>query len=276
MTERSGPRTAVLVTCEHGGNRVPARYRSWFAGAQSALDSHRGFDAGALAMAHTLARTLDAELLVTTVSRLVVELNRSLCHPQLFSRFTQSAPQSVRAEIFERYYVPYWRAAHASVARAVRRNRCVVHIGAHSFTPVLDGDVRRADIGLLYDPKRPCEVALCAAWRNAIRDRAPQWKVRRNYPYAGASDGLTTALRRTFPPSRYLGLELEINQRLPLGGGPAWQAMRRTIAEALAEALASAAEPTGRRTAGTQPRRGRSNETSDIALRAGRSPRERS
>jgi hypothetical protein len=46
-----------------------------------------------------------------------------------------------------------------------------------------------------------------------------------------------------FPPSQYFGVELEINQRHPLRGGPAWRAMQATIAAALAEALAALNEP---------------------------------
>ena len=246
MTVRRAVRNAVLVTCEHGGNRVPAAYRRWFMGAKEALESHEGFDAGALAMAHTLSRFLHADLFVTTISRLVIELNRSLRHPQVFSRFTKAAPERVRAEIFDRYYAPYWREVHAAVARCVGRDRRVVHIGSHSFTPVLHDDVREADVGLLYDPKRALEVALCVRWRAAILLRSPQWKVRRNYPYAGASDGLTTALRRAFPPSHYLGVELEVNQRHPLRGGSTWQAMQATIAAALVWALAETDEPARR------------------------------
>jgi predicted N-formylglutamate amidohydrolase len=247
----------LLVTCEHGGNRVPSAYRPWFEHAGRALASHRGFDAGALMMARTLAGTLrDADLVFSTVSRLVVELNRSLRHPQLFSTFTRAAPPAVRAEIFECYYAPYWAAVENLVERALRRRRYVVHIGSHSFTPILDGDVRDADLGLLYDPRRAREALLCALWRDALRRRRPDWRVRRNYPYRGASDGLTTGLRRRFPPSRYLGVELEINQRHPLAGGAAWRAMRRTIAAALAEALATLDRSAA---SGTQALKPRSN-----------------
>ena len=229
---------ALLITCEHGGNRVPARYRRWFADAGEALASHRGFDAGALAMARTLAHDLNGELIFATVSRLVVELNRSLRHPQLFSTMLRVAPDAVRREIFERYYVPYRSAVESAVERALRDHDRVVHIGSHSFTPVLNGETRTADIGLLYDPARFREAALCARWRDALRFRAPQWNVRRNYPYAGKNDGLTTALRRRYPSSRYLGIELEINQLHPLGDAVAWRAMQRTVAAALSHALA--------------------------------------
>jgi hypothetical protein len=52
--------------------------------------------------------------------------------------------------------------------------------------------------------------------------------LRRNYPYRGQSDGLTTALRRQFG-ARYLGIELEINQRWPLGPRSAWQTLQADL-----------------------------------------------
>ena len=47
---------ALLITCEHGGNRVPHAYRNLFASASRLLQSHRGYDAGALALAREIAR----------------------------------------------------------------------------------------------------------------------------------------------------------------------------------------------------------------------------
>ena len=45
----------LLVTCEHGGNRVPKEYRRLFAGWEPVLASHRGYDPGALTLARELA-----------------------------------------------------------------------------------------------------------------------------------------------------------------------------------------------------------------------------
>jgi len=44
-----------LITCEHGGNRIPARYRPLFACHGALLASHRGYDPGALALARDFA-----------------------------------------------------------------------------------------------------------------------------------------------------------------------------------------------------------------------------
>ena len=50
MTERGAVTDSFLFTCEHGGNRIPAPYRRLFRGQRALLDSHRGYDPGALVM----------------------------------------------------------------------------------------------------------------------------------------------------------------------------------------------------------------------------------
>jgi predicted N-formylglutamate amidohydrolase len=109
----------------------------------------------------------------------------------------------------------------------------------HSFTPVLDGTARKADIALLYDPARPRERALAAHWLRALRVAEPARVVRRNDPYRGSADGLTTALRGEYPAARYLGIEIEVNQRHVGRGGrfPPWVA--DALASSLAEVLSS-------------------------------------
>jgi len=232
-------RDFLLITCEHGGNRIPAPYRPLFRGAGKLLDSHRGFDAGALPMARELAAALKAPLLSSTVSRLLVDLNRSVGHARFHLAAVRDAGPAVREAIVERYYQPYRAQAGQYVQQAVKRGRRVIHVSSHSFTPVLDGDVRTADVGLLYDPARPGEVALCARWQAALKALAPHLNVRRNYPYAGKGDGLTRELRRRYSPRAYVGVELEINQKHVEGPADRFRAMRRAIIEALRAALAA-------------------------------------
>jgi predicted N-formylglutamate amidohydrolase len=231
-------RDHVLVTCEHGGNRVPSRYRPLFAGFAALLRTHRGYDAGALALARDMSNALGAPLFVSTTSRLLIDLNRSIGHPRLYSDATRGAPAGVRREILATHYLPYRTRVEAHVAGAVARGDRVIHLACHSFTPELDGAVRNAGVGLLYDPARPGEVELCRRWQLRLRERAPGLRVRRNYPYTGRSDGFAGWLRRRFPDEAYLGVELEINQTHVLHGGRQWRALRRTVIETLQSALA--------------------------------------
>ena len=53
-------RPALLLTCEHGGNRIPPRYRTLFQGHRRLLESHRGYDRGALAVAILMSRGADS------------------------------------------------------------------------------------------------------------------------------------------------------------------------------------------------------------------------
>ena len=149
---------AFIVTCEHGGNRVPAPYRRLFRGQRALLDSHRGYDPGSLVMAKALASAWRAPLVASTVSRLVVDLNRSIGHPQLFSAVTRGAPPETRAQIVDQHYRPHREQVERLVGQAVSRGDRVIHIASHSFTAELDGRVRGADVGLLYDPGRRGEV----------------------------------------------------------------------------------------------------------------------
>lgn len=224
--------TKVILSCEHGGNRVPSEYRALFAGAEEALASHRGWDVGALPLARRLARLLDAPLDVATVSRLVVELNRSPHHPRVLSEWTRTLGREARRTLLRRHYAPYRDRLDREVAAVVAAGNRVVHLGVHSFTPGLNGRPRRADVALLYDPARPAERALAAAWVTALASALPDLAVRRNQPYRGASDGLTTWLRGRHG-GNYLGIELEVNQRLL---GPDGRFPRR-IGEAVAEGL---------------------------------------
>ena len=227
----------VLITCEHGGNRIPRRYRPLFAGFEALLHTHRGYDPGALALARELARVLDAPLFVSTTSRLLIDLNRSIGHPKLYSEATWDASAAVRREILDTHYLPYRNAVEAHIAAAVARGSRVIHLSSHSFTPVLDGTVRNADIGLLYDPARAGETELCRRWQARMKEQAPELKVRRNYPYTGKSDGFTAYLRRRFPAGVYVGIELEINQKHVLPGGRRRRALQDLVIEALHPAM---------------------------------------
>ncbi|CAN5261402.1 N-formylglutamate amidohydrolase [soil metagenome] len=203
----------VAVTCEHASNAVPPSLHGRFASAdaRAALASHRGWDIGVRPVYRALARGADFSR-AGTVSRLVIDLNRSLHHRSVFSEFTRPLPPKDREQIVSRYYQPYREAVGASIAGAIQEGRHVVHLSVHTFTPVLHGAERKIDIAVLYDPSRPGEAALAGRWLAALRPSG--LRLRRNAPYRGTADGFVTTLRRNLPDDSYLGLELEVNQDL--------------------------------------------------------------
>lgn len=223
----------LLVSCEHGGNRVPPPYDALFHGHAELLQTHRGYDLGILPFARRLARELQAPLHAAETTRLLVDLNRSLHSPTLFSPVTRRLNPVERKEILRRHYDPYRRSVAATVSKFLAAGHGVIHVSVHSFTPALEGRERQADIGLLYDPQRRPERDFCRLWQETIRRLAPELRVRLNYPYRGVSDSLVKTLRGCHPVGNYLGLEVEINQKYPLGGQEAWEGLQQTLVASL-------------------------------------------
>ncbi len=229
------PERHLLITCEHGGNRVPPAYAELFREAGVVLRSHRGYDPGSLQLGRRLAKHFAAPWINSTVTRLLVELNRSLGHSELFSEFTRELPRPVKHEILARYYHPYRQRVEEAVENSLARGEALLHVSVHTFSPALNGQRRTAEIGLLYDPTRATEKLLCRQWCGDLRSRLPGFRVRRNYPYLGKADGLTTHLRRRFAQPHYAGIELEVNQALYQSSPAEWRKVGSSIAESLAE-----------------------------------------
>jgi predicted N-formylglutamate amidohydrolase len=149
---------------------------------------------------------------------LLIDLNRSLRHPKLIPResfgvripYNIDISQDERRARIRRYYEPYRSRVLHEIERVIDRYGTCVHLSVHSFAPRLGREPRRADISILYDPRRPLESALASCLTDNLKQQG--YRTRRNYPYRGTSDGFTTCCRRAFPASAYLGIEIEINQ----------------------------------------------------------------
>jgi predicted N-formylglutamate amidohydrolase len=169
-------------------------------------------------------------------SRLVADINRSAANPNVVPRSVDGRRipgNELAAAMCRRRVLDYWRPFRAEVQRAIvaaAKRGPVLHLSVHSFTPELNGVVRGNDIGLLCDPARSREVAFCQRLQVALK--AHGLRVRRNFPYFGDTDGFTSHVRQRLPAARYLGIEIECNQRLV-----AEKSGERRVADALREAL---------------------------------------
>ena len=209
-----------MLTCEHASNRLPAAFKKFVP--VYVQQTHRASDIGALQVFRKLVNFAKPEFSCEgKFSRLFVDLNRAITNKSAFSDYLRDNENAKAAA------TAYWKEYRENVEKFVAKNigaskkgaknngkegADIVHLGIHSFTPALNGKVRNADIGILYDPKRPQERAYANVIRGEIKRLYPHMKVRFNYPYKGSSDGLTTSLRKKFGP-RYVGIEIEINQK---------------------------------------------------------------
>ena len=227
--------TALVLSAEHASGAVPERYLKLFDVAAEVLATHRAIDAGTLEIGRRFARAFGVPLHAATATRLLVDCNRSPRHPRLFSEFTRHLTPAEREQIIAEHYTPLRDAVRQATRTALRDATPTLHLSLHSFSPVLDGRVRDADVGLLYDPAREAERELCGRWQHILQQTG--LRVRRNYPYRGVSDGHVTALRREFATMPYRGVELEINQRLVTGDRRTWTRLQRSIVASLAPLL---------------------------------------
>ncbi|MCB9799204.1 MAG: N-formylglutamate amidohydrolase [Candidatus Omnitrophica bacterium] len=223
---------SLFLSCEHASNKIPAAYQKRIP--EKILKTHHAYDLGALQMVRLLSRTLKTPAYTGVVSRLVIDLNRSLHNRKtLFSRFLSNLNETERQTILKQFYHPYRNRIETAVTARIQDNHCVLHLSIHSFTPILRGHKRNADIGLLFDPAHRQEAVFCRRLRKNLAALAPGFKIRMNYPYLGISDAFTTQLRKQHPSKHYLGIEIEMNQRIFIEGGKKLQLLRKTLPEAI-------------------------------------------
>lgn len=201
----------LVLTCEHCGNVIPKEYASLFKDNQAVLKTHRGFDLGTLDVFNMLKPLSDYSKF-NTISRLLIEFNRSLHHKHLFSEFSKTLSTIEKQHLINQYYLPYRNDVENMIKSYIEHGETVIHLSVHSFTPILNNIERNCDIGLLYDSLSAIEKQFCKQLKREIKTLNPELNVRFNYPYLGKADGFTTYLRKLFPEN-FLGIELEINQK---------------------------------------------------------------
>jgi predicted N-formylglutamate amidohydrolase len=223
----------IIVTCEHGGNSFPKQFSALFHDRKELLESHRGHDPGALDLAKKLAHGLKAPLFFSEITRLLIDTNRSPTNPNRFSDITSRLSPPEKAIIQELCYQHYRAEVESELANIIRKSGLTLHLSVHTFTPLLQGKVRSADIGFLYDPSKKAEASFCILWQDALRRLDQKLQTRRNYPYRGTSDGFTAYLRKSFSGDSYLGIELEVNQKYLSGDRRTWLYLQQLILKTL-------------------------------------------
>ena len=202
----------LVLTCEHANNALPKKYRSYFSEFKQRLETHEGYDLGAFSIFKNL-KPLATFSSSYPWSRLLIEVNRSLQHSQLFSSISKSFSEQQKRELIEEYYRPYREEIQKKIYTYVKQGESVLHLSVHSFTPILNGDTRNTEVGLLYDPRRSEEKKWAMHFKKNLHAHLSNQRIRMNYPYLGKADGFTTSLRHQFQ-ERYIGIELELNQKL--------------------------------------------------------------
>lgn len=176
-------RSELVLLCDHASNRVPACLNK-LGLSDEQLNSHIGWDPGAALLARALAARLDAPLLLSNYSRLVIDCNRAPSAAgsiaatsdgtDIPGNATLSAEdaQLRRRSLFDPY--------HDAIGRLldVRDTQPTRLLSIHSFTPSLAGFERPWSVGVCYR----LDTGWAAKWLAALRGKLTE-PVGDNQPY---------------------------------------------------------------------------------------------
>jgi len=221
----------ILITCEHATNFIPRIYQDYFANKNNLLNSHAAIDLNARECAEYLYNKLkkhfDCSIYLANISRLLIDHNRSLSNPNCWSKISKEFSKKEQKLLIEQYYNPYRKTVLDTIQNL--QNEQILHLSMHSFTPILNNEIRNNDLGILYDSRRKNEANFAIQLQHIV---SKNYNVRRNYPYLGKSDGLTATLRKLYSEKKYLGFEIELNQKIQN-----WQPVMQDLVSALLEIL---------------------------------------
>ena len=251
VCERGDGASPYVLLCEHASNFVPAGYAG-LGLPEGELGRHIGWDIGAAALARLISARLDAPLILSGYSRLLIDCNRPLGSatsiPERSEDTVVPGNSGLGAEERDRRAAAYFEPFRAMVAGALdRRARLgipTILVGVHSFTPVYQGVRRPWEVGVLYGAAvgfgRGFVAALASEAGLVVGDNEP-YRIEAGYDYTvpvhGDGRGVPAAL-------------LEVRQDL-LGGEAGIGAWAERVAGALAGLAGLARVPGFARSAGS-------------------------
>jgi len=188
---RADAASPFFLTCDHASNRVPEALGDLGVPATE-RERHIAWDIGALAVARGLSAALDATLVASGYSRLVIDLNRPLHRPDLCPLQSEHTAVPGNADLAEAakvqrhaaLYAPYHAAIEQLLDARAARGQGTLLVAIHSFTPVYAGVARPWEIALLSNrDRRVAECLIHALQREHVLN------VGDNIPYRLTDDG---------------------------------------------------------------------------------------
>jgi predicted N-formylglutamate amidohydrolase len=174
----------IVLACDHASNLVPPQFDN-LGLSDEVLERHIAWDPGARAVALEMSRLLDAPLVCSRVSRLVVDCNRPLAAPDLVPPISETTEipgnRDLGADAIAHRVALSHTPFHAAIdAILVARERAGLEtwlVSIHSYTPVYKGVARPWHIGIVHDSdqriSRPLLTALRAEAGLVVGDNEP-------------------------------------------------------------------------------------------------------
>lgn len=183
VTNRGGSGMFVIL-CDHASNAVPGEYGTLGLEPRE-LEQHIAWDPGALPVAERMAALLDAPLVQSCISRLVIDCNRPLDAPDLIAAVSEATqiPGNHGIDAAERErrialaHRPFHELTDEIVGERMGNGQQPMLVSVHSFTPTYRGVARPWHVGILHDDDMrlalPLIEALVAETGLVVGDNQP-------------------------------------------------------------------------------------------------------
>jgi len=196
----------TVLLCDHASNLVPRQLGNL--GLESKqLTEHIAWDPGAARIARGLSARLDAPLVLSGYSRLVIDCNRSPSSaesiPEQSADVSIPGNQGIGQEERDRRRRELSEPYHLAISKLLddRSQRNTLLLSIHSFTPVLDGRLRPWPVGVCYgnDPRlaRLMLKALAGSVDDEVGDNQPyaiEDTIDYTIPFHGERRGLPSVM----------------------------------------------------------------------------------
>jgi predicted N-formylglutamate amidohydrolase len=243
-TINAGGRSPFVLVCDHASNRIPEYYQGLGLSAVDRL-RHIAWDPGALAVSMAMVSLLDCPLIHSTVSRLVIDCNRTHGAPDLIPPMSEDTEipgnrfvgDNERARRIAEFHDPFHGAIDAVLDARAARGETSILVAMHSFTPVYRGVARPWPIGLVHG----LDTTFSRAVFDAMAAAEPALNIGWNEPYA-ALNGVTYTLEHHGDGRGLVSTMFEIrhDQILAPDGISRWASLIAQSLEAARRAVAAA------------------------------------
>jgi predicted N-formylglutamate amidohydrolase len=187
-----------VLVCDHASNRIPTQYGDLGLTLAQRL-MHVAWDPGALAVCLELVDLLDAPLVQSTVSRLIIDCNRETDSDELIRNLSESTVIAAniavsadeRARRIADFHAPFHAAIETLLERRAAQHLPTILVCMHSFTPVYLDVSRPWPIGLIHGR----DIGFTQALFDALKAEEAGLNVGWNEPYA-ALNGVTLTLEK--------------------------------------------------------------------------------
>ena len=178
----------LLFTSDHNGSAIPKKLKN-LGVPSNELRRHVAYDIGIDAVAHALSARFNSTLIVANYSRLVIDCNRypgaagsipSVSANTVVPRNKTLSDDDInfrKNEIFDAYHSSIGK--QISVMRSENKNPILISL--HSFTPVIGGQFRPWEIGILWKDDRRLSAPLIKKLREQ-----KELNIGDNKPYSGS------------------------------------------------------------------------------------------